>query len=282
MPEEPADALEAQPRAKEEVSDEPKKKASDEPKKKTPDEPATKEEGEAATATRRPGEDPTVTVSDAPGACAQPSGLAAGSSGSATAPQYKTASSIASSGVSGVVECVVRDVSACVRDPNGGCVAMMAQVSSGLEGDDSLELIVDSGASVAALPERAARPLRVDSRLPEHVRQTYKTASGEVLHVSGVVRVPVLLSDWAPADMDFAVMPVTRPLIGVSRLVARGNKVVFGPRARIWNIQTGEDGPSRKGAGCTCCACGRTRVVSPASTSTARRSGGAKRGHGAG
>ena len=101
-------------------------------------------------------------------------------------------------------------VCVCVSSDADDFVATINHLDPRDDGE-GIELVIDSGASVAAIPTALACDLDVSSNLPESVRPSYRTASGELIHVQGVTTMPVVMPDWVTATMDFAVMPITKP-----------------------------------------------------------------------
>ena len=88
---------------------------------------------------------------------------------------------------------------------------------------EKLDLTVDSGVAVSALP-RAAVASYPTKAVPE---KNYTAASGHPVPTLGQ-RTPVLqFQNKTIGAVDFEVMDVSKPLLSVSRMVARGHRVVF-------------------------------------------------------
>ena len=89
---------------------------------------------------------------------------------------------------------------------------------------EKLDILVDSGASVSALPRDAAPsyPIVATKSLPQ-----YRAANGTLVYNEGDRIVTSRLSNGTRQNMRFTVMDVQRPIASVSRIVHAGHKVVF-------------------------------------------------------
>ena len=86
-----------------------------------------------------------------------------------------------------------------------------------------IKVVIDSGASVAALPKSLARDYPMKKVIPKN----YRTASGEPVRSLGEREPIVNLENGAMAKMKFTVMDVHRPLAAVSKMVDAGHRIVF-------------------------------------------------------
>ena len=82
-------------------------------------------------------------------------------------------------------------------------------------GYEQLDLLMDSGASANAIPSHVAAGV-AELPLQPGERLEYYTASGQ----------------GAPLSVEFKTMPVRRPIVSVSRMVAPGNTVVSRPEGQ--------------------------------------------------
>ena len=101
---------------------------------------------------------------------------------------------------------------------------LLASLLAGFSSVEDIEFVVDSGASTTAIPESIAGHIPME---PNHGSKTYTTASKQVLHVLGQRTVPLQFEGGTHKTMTCDVMPIHRPLASVSKIVAKGHKVVF-------------------------------------------------------
>ena len=88
---------------------------------------------------------------------------------------------------------------------------------------ERLDLVVDNGSAAHAIPREAAAQWPTT----QGEAKTYRAASGHPVPNLGQ-RAPVLqFQNRSQAPVQFEVMDVSRPLLSVSRLVAKGYKVSF-------------------------------------------------------
>ena len=108
-----------------------------------------------------------------------------------------------------------------------GDIAMMTPATAKQPGTaraEKMDILVDSGASVSAIPRDAASnyPIVATKSLPQ-----YRAANGTLVYNEGDRVVTSRLSDGTRQNMRFTVMDVQRPIASVSRIVHAGHKVVF-------------------------------------------------------
>ena len=107
-------------------------------------------------------------------------------------------------------------------DPGGeGHLASLSKNERG--GPRERKVVIDSGASVAALPKGCA----MDYPLKKVPVNNFRTASGQSVKSMGEREPVVRLENGAMAKMNFTVMDVHRPLAAVSKMVAAGHRIVF-------------------------------------------------------
>ena len=95
-------------------------------------------------------------------------------------------------------------------------------------GGERINIFVDSGASVNAMPTQlaqgvSARPLAPGSR------REYATASGASVVAEGTKQCTLDFQHGQPMKVEFTTMGVRRPIASVAKMVAQGNVVVFAP-----------------------------------------------------
>ena len=98
----------------------------------------------------------------------------------------------------------------------------------GRTGVRKIKAIVDSGASSSVAskdmaPEYEAKPSEGSRR-----GQTFAAAGGKSLPNEGEKRVPMMTNQGRQVTTEWQVVDVTRPLMSVHQICAKGNVVVFG------------------------------------------------------
>lgn len=99
------------------------------------------------------------------------------------------------------------------------------------------EITVDSGAAVSVAPKTmfTGSPMTTPPN-----RKTYRAANGGRIEDLGGRKVRFATDRGEERSMNFRVADVTKPLASVSRICARGNRVVFdGPDSYIEHKSTG-------------------------------------------
>ena len=94
-------------------------------------------------------------------------------------------------------------------------------------GYERLDLLIDSGASVNAIPSHVAAGVNELSRCSQVKRLEYYTASGQTVKATAKKKCVLDFQQGAPLSVEFKTMPLRRPIVSVSRMVAMGNTVVF-------------------------------------------------------
>ena len=103
---------------------------------------------------------------------------------------------------------------------------------------ERVDLLIDSGASVCALPRNLAKhhPLVQSTGIAE-----YRAANGAAVKNEGDKIVTSTLNNGTRQTMRFTVMDVHRPIASVSRIVRSGHRVVFDDGySYIQNKKTGD------------------------------------------
>ena len=108
-------------------------------------------------------------------------------------------------------------------DSSAGDLCPLTLAQAGSKASERLDLTVDSGAAVHALPREAAK----DYPTEKGPDKSYTAASGHQVPVLGK-RVPVLqFQDSTKGVVEFEVMDVSKALLSVSRALKSGYQVVF-------------------------------------------------------
>ena len=101
----------------------------------------------------------------------------------------------------------------------------MAAVS-GAHSPEWVEIMVDLGASISALPLGIAENYRI---APPKTLTKYRTANGHIMFNRGDKNIIATLPGGVTKKMTFAVMKVNRPIASVSKIVKAGHSVTFSP-----------------------------------------------------
>ena len=89
---------------------------------------------------------------------------------------------------------------------------------------ERLDLTVDSGAAVSALPRDAAQGYpTTEDREPK----TYTSASGHAVPTLGSKRTVLCFQNGKTGTVEFDVMDVPKPLLSVSKIIQKGYRVIF-------------------------------------------------------
>ena len=104
---------------------------------------------------------------------------------------------------------------------------------------------MDSGASAPVAPPQMAPNVPVEPS-PGSIRgQIYGTAGSEKINNLGQQHIQACTPDGTDTEVLFQVADISKPLISVSAICERGNRVIFGKSGGvIQNIQTGHETPS--------------------------------------
>ena len=105
-----------------------------------------------------------------------------------------------------------------------------------------LKVVIDSGASVAALPVKYAKSYPMKSTPPRN----FRTASGQPVKALGEKQPIVRMESDTHAKMSFTVMNVHRPLVVVSKIVSAGHRIVFDSEANGVNVLEDRANSSRQ------------------------------------
>ena len=96
--------------------------------------------------------------------------------------------------------------------------------SSGKPQGERLDLTVDSGAAVSAIPRDAAKGFPT---VQEAEPKNYTSASGHSVTTLGSKRTQLQFQNGTTGAVDFQVMDVPKPLLSVSKVLKKGYRVVF-------------------------------------------------------
>ena len=103
------------------------------------------------------------------------------------------------------------------------------------------KITVDSGAAESVMPTgfMSSQPLEPSPASKKHAR--YIAANGSVMHNAGQKKINFQTKDGSVSTITFQATDVRKPLAAVSKIVEKGNKVVFGPdESYIENLKTGK------------------------------------------
>ena len=107
----------------------------------------------------------------------------------------------------------------------------------GLSHSGRLDLTVDSGAAVSAIPRDAAQLYETTEAEPK----TYTSASGHAVPTLGCKRTVLRFQNGKTGAVEFDVMDVPKPLLSVSKVLKKGYRVVFDTECSyIENKKNGE------------------------------------------
>ena len=132
--------------------------------------------------------------------------------------------------------------------PGGGGeqAALSAEgVVAALEPEE-IDVMIDSGASISALPLGVADGYRTT---PSSNLTRYRTANGQIMFNRGNKHVLATLPGGVTKTMKFAVMRVNRPIASVSAIVKAGHTVTFGPDGAYITEAQGRKIPLRESNG---------------------------------
>ena len=87
-----------------------------------------------------------------------------------------------------------------------------------------MDLTVDSGAAVSAIPRDAAKGFPT---VQEAEPKNYTSASGHSVPTLGSKRAKLQFQNGTTGAVDFQVMDVPKPLLSVSKVLKKGYRVVF-------------------------------------------------------
>ena len=110
--------------------------------------------------------------------------------------------------------------------------------------------IIDSGAVQSIAPPEMAPGIPILPSPGSKRGQKYLAANGSRIANSGQQRLHVHTEDGRPAEINFQIASVTRPLCSVGEMCDRGNRVLFGRGGGVTqNLKSGEITPFRREGG---------------------------------
>ena len=110
--------------------------------------------------------------------------------------------------------------------------------------------VVDSGACKPVAPPSMAPGYPVRQNDASRAKKAYSSASGHPLYNIGEQLLPAMTDDGSETEVLFQLADVSCPLISVSQICDRGNRVIFGRGGGvILNLETGQEVPFQRVGG---------------------------------
>ena len=110
--------------------------------------------------------------------------------------------------------------------------------------------VVDSGACKPVAPPSMAPGYPVRQNEASRARKAYSSASGHPLYNLGEQLLPAITDDGSETEVLFQLADVSCPLISVSQICDRGNRVIFGRGGGVTlNLTTGQEVPFQRVGG---------------------------------
>ena len=101
--------------------------------------------------------------------------------------------------------------------------------------------MVDSGAGAAVAPPQMMPSVRIDPSEGSKRGQRYSSASKHKIKNLGQQQIKAVTEDGQPTEVLFQVADVSKPLMSVSAICEKGNRVIFGKAGGVvQNIRTGK------------------------------------------
>ena len=103
------------------------------------------------------------------------------------------------------------------------------------------KITIDSGAAESVMPEDFMKEQPMESSPDDKKKARYIAANGSIMKNAGQKRIIFQTKDRSTNAMTFQATGVRKPLAAVSRIVQKGNRVVFSPEGSfIENVKTGK------------------------------------------
>jgi hypothetical protein len=103
-----------------------------------------------------------------------------------------------------------------------------------------IKSVVDSGASAPVAPPQMMPSVRIEPSEGSRRGQRYSSASKHKLKNLGQQRLMAMTEDGEPTEVLFQIADVSKPLMSVSSICEKGNRVIFGKAGGVvQNIRTG-------------------------------------------
>ena len=107
-----------------------------------------------------------------------------------------------------------------------------------------VDSVMDSGASAPVAPSTMCPNVKVEDSAGSLRGQTYTSASKHKLLNKGQQSIHACTEEGYFMDVMFQIADVTKPLVSVSALCERGNRVIFGRSGGVvQNLKTGQEIP---------------------------------------
>lgn len=103
------------------------------------------------------------------------------------------------------------------------------------------KITIDSGAAESVMPVEFLKAQPMEATSEDKKKARYIAANGDVMYNAGQKKVKFKTKDGNISSITFQATGVRKPLAAVSRIVEKGNKVVFSPSGSyIQNLATGK------------------------------------------
>ena len=103
-----------------------------------------------------------------------------------------------------------------------------------------VDSVMDSGASAPVVPPQMMPSVKIEPSEGSRRGQCYSSASKHKLVNLGQQKIRACTDAWEETEVLFQIADVSKPLVSVSAICERGNRVIFGQNGGlVQNLRTG-------------------------------------------